>query len=90
MLTQVQQLKLALFTNGMVITPEARRQIAGEPGRPLTFADYASTSSIFMELEGRISVNVRAWGRKSARAGRQTTCYVPPAALSMKPAGDAA
>jgi radical SAM superfamily enzyme YgiQ (UPF0313 family) len=59
MLTPVQRLKLALFTEGMIVTPEARRQISGtgEHGRPLTLADYASTSGISMELEGRIWVN---------------------------------
>jgi radical SAM family protein len=59
MLTPVQQLKLALFTDGMVVTPEARRQISGEGenASPLTLADYASTSGISMELEGRIWVN---------------------------------
>lgn len=58
MLTPVQRLKLALFTDGMVVTPEARRLISGERGRPLTLADYASTSGISMELEGRVWVNV--------------------------------
>src|SRR5688572_22211452 len=59
MLTPVQRLKLALFTDGVVVTPEARRQISGEGkhGRPLTLADYASTSGISMELDGRIWVN---------------------------------
>jgi hypothetical protein len=57
MLTPIQQLKLALFTNGMVVTPEARRQISGEQSRPLTLADYASTSGISMELEGHVWVN---------------------------------
>ena len=59
MLTPVQSLKLALFTEGLVATPEARLQISGgvENGRPLTLADYASTSGISMELEGQIWVN---------------------------------
>lgn len=59
MLTPVQRLKLALFTDGVVVTPEARRQISGEGkhGRPLTLADYASASGISMELDGRIWVN---------------------------------
>jgi hypothetical protein len=59
MLTPVQRLKLSLFTEGMVATPEARRRISGgdDHGRPLTLADYASTSGISMELEGGIWVN---------------------------------
>ena len=59
MLSPVQHLKLALFTEGLTATPEARRQMAGgdEGGRPLTLADYASTSGISMELEGSIWVN---------------------------------
>lgn len=59
MLSPVQRLKLALFTEGLTATPEARRQMAGGDGgqRPLTLADYASTSGISMELEGSIWVN---------------------------------
>ena len=59
MLTPVQHLKLALFTDGMLVAPEARRQTsgAGEHGRPLTLADYAATSGNAMELEGRIWAN---------------------------------
>jgi hypothetical protein len=59
MLNPLQRLKLALFTEGMVASPEARRQISGqdEGGRPLTLADYASTSGVSLELEGQIWVN---------------------------------
>lgn len=58
MLTPVQRLKLDLFTEGLVLTAEARRELsAGEEHRPLTLADYASTSGISIELEGGIWVN---------------------------------
>jgi hypothetical protein len=59
MLKPVQRLKLALFTEGMVASAEARRQMSGEGDqkRPLTLADYASTSGISLELEGGIWVN---------------------------------
>lgn len=59
MLSPVQHLKLALFTEGLTATPEARREISGGEGQghPLTLADYASTSGISLELEGEIWVN---------------------------------
>jgi hypothetical protein len=57
-LTAVQRLKLDLFTEGLTATDEARRELsAGEERRPLTLADYASTSGISIELEGGIWVN---------------------------------
>ncbi len=58
MLTPTQKLKVALMTDGMAVSPEARAVLAGESGtRPLTLADYASTSGIALELEGHIWVN---------------------------------
>ena len=47
-----------LMTDGMSVTDAARRELAGgDEGRPLTLADYASTSGISLELEGEIWVN---------------------------------
>jgi Radical SAM superfamily len=57
-LTPVQRLKLALFTDGLATSTAARRELSGgEERRPLTLADYASTSGISIELEGGIWVN---------------------------------
>ncbi|HXO40254.1 MAG TPA: radical SAM protein, partial [Thermoanaerobaculia bacterium] len=57
MLTPVQRLKLALFTDGLAASDAARRELSAGEGRPLTLADYASTSGISIELEGGIWVN---------------------------------
>ena len=58
MLTQEQRLKLHLLTDGLCVTPAARKELSGADGtRPLTMADYASTSGIALELEGDIWVN---------------------------------
>ncbi len=58
MLTPTQKLKIGLMTDGMTVSSAARAKLAGEDGlRPLTLADYASTSGIAMELEGEIWVN---------------------------------
>ncbi|HVT60399.1 MAG TPA: radical SAM protein [Thermoanaerobaculia bacterium] len=57
MLSPVQRLKIALFTEGMTVSVEASRQLGAGEERPLTLADYASTSGISMELEGEIWVN---------------------------------
>lgn len=59
MLTPVQRLKIALFAEGLVASPAARRQICGDGTRPkpLTLADYASTSGLSLELEGGVWVN---------------------------------
>jgi hypothetical protein len=57
-LTPVQRLKLDLFTEGLTLSEAARRELcAGEERRPLTLADYASTSGISIELPGGIWVN---------------------------------
>jgi len=58
MLTSVQRLKLELMSHGMAVAPDAQEELSGrESHRPLTLADYASTSGIALELEGRIWVN---------------------------------
>ncbi len=59
MLTPIQRLKIRLMTEGMALTPEARAQLSGggDGHRPLTLADYASTSGIAMELEHGVWVN---------------------------------
>lgn len=58
MLTPVQSLKLDLMTDGISVSAAARREMSGgDEGRPLTLADYASTSGISLELDGEIWVN---------------------------------
>lgn len=58
MLSPIERLKIDLMTDGMSVTDAARRELAGgDEGRPLTLADYASTSGISLELEGEIWVN---------------------------------
>ncbi len=58
MLTSIQRLKIRLMTDGVAVSNAARAVLAGENGtRPLTLADYASTSGIAMELEEQIWVN---------------------------------
>lgn len=58
MIDRIQKLKIELMTHGMSVSAEAREVLAGKEGhRPLTLADYASTSGISMELEGQIWVN---------------------------------
>ena len=58
MLTPVQQLKVVLFTEGIAVSQAAQTRLAGADGtRPLTLADYASTSGITLRLEGEVWVN---------------------------------
>ena len=57
MLKEVERAKIELMTFGMGVSENARRTIEGYEKRPLTLADYASTSGISMELEGGIWVN---------------------------------
>ncbi len=57
MLNQKELLKIELMTRGMTVSDSARKAIEGDEKRPLTLADYASTSGISMELEDRIWVN---------------------------------
>jgi hypothetical protein len=54
----MQRLKLDLLTDGISVMPSARKELSGADGtRPLTMADYASTSGIALQLEGDIWVN---------------------------------
>lgn len=58
MLSSIQRLKIDLMTDGMSVSDAARREMTGgEESRPLTLADYASTSGISLELEGEVWVN---------------------------------
>lgn len=58
MLTSIQRLKIELMTDGLAVSDAAREELsAHEEHRPLTLADYATTSGISMELGGRIWVN---------------------------------
>ena len=58
MLKSVERLKLELMAEGIDVSIEARESIMG-PGmlKPLTLADYASTSGIGLRLEDNIWVN---------------------------------
>lgn len=57
-LTTEQRLKIDLMTHGMSISRSARSALMGDEGlRPLTLADYASTSGIALEIGGNIWVN---------------------------------
>jgi len=59
MLTTIERLKFALLAEGMRITRAARTHLAGSNGtRPLSLADYATTSGIPLRLPGDIWVNV--------------------------------
>jgi hypothetical protein len=58
MLSPLQRLKIRLMVEGITVTPAARGLLSGRDGcRPLTLADYASTSGIAMELDGAVWVN---------------------------------
>jgi hypothetical protein len=58
MLRPVERLKLQLMTDGIEVSPAAAEALAGfEHEKPLTLADYASTTGIALELEGEIWVN---------------------------------
>ena len=60
MLTYVERLKLRLLDTGLAISPNAREFIdEHNEGRPLTPADYASTSGVILQLDGEIWVNAR-------------------------------
>lgn len=54
MLKPIQRLKLELMTEGLAVSPEARDSFRN---RPLTLADYATTSGISLKLEDDIWVN---------------------------------
>ncbi len=57
MLTELEQIKIGLMTRGMKVSETAREAIEGNEKRPLTLADYASTSGISMELDDEVWVN---------------------------------
>lgn len=57
-LTDAEQLKFRLFAEGLQITPRAQDRIDAANGdRPMTPADYASTSGIILALEDEVWVN---------------------------------
>ncbi len=57
MLKEVELVKIGLMTFGMNISETARKIIEGDEKRPLTLADYASTSGLSTELDKDIWVN---------------------------------
>lgn len=58
MLRPVERLKIELLTHGMTVSPAAAEALSGfERGKPLTLADYASTTGIALELDRGIWVN---------------------------------
>lgn len=58
MLKPVERLKVELMTHGMAVSASAAEALSGfGREKPLTLADYASTSGIALELEGGIWVN---------------------------------
>lgn len=58
LLSELEMLKLRLLNEGLTISAPARRRLAGDDGlRPLTAADYASTSGVALRLGDRIWVN---------------------------------
>lgn len=64
MLTRTQRLKLELLADGMTLSGAARARLTEEAdGRPLTLAEYATTSGIPLRLAGDIWVNtpIRNW-----------------------------
>jgi hypothetical protein len=57
-LTTAEHLKFRLLSNGLAITPEAQEYIDGHnAGRPMTPADYASTSGVILALDDDVWVN---------------------------------
>ena len=58
MLSPSEHLKVELMTHGLTITEEASHVLKGQNGtRPMTLADYASTSGITLEIDSDIWVN---------------------------------
>lgn len=57
MLRDIERAKIELMTYGMNVSEPARKTIGGNEKRPLTLADYASTSGISMVLGENIWVN---------------------------------
>jgi hypothetical protein len=59
MLNPIEHLKFELLAGGMRLTEDARERLTGSNRtRPLTLADYATTSGIPLRLPGNIWVNV--------------------------------
>lgn len=57
-MTVAERMKFALFSDGLMISEEAKAFIMTPYGeRPLTFADYASTSGVSLVLEDDVWVN---------------------------------
>jgi hypothetical protein len=57
-LSQVQRLKIDLLTQGVAVSTAAREALMRRDGlRPLTLAEYASTSGIVLELDDDVWVN---------------------------------
>lgn len=57
-ITSVERLKFALLAEGLTITARALHYVNDRnEGRALTPADYASTSGVILELDGRVWVN---------------------------------
>src|SRR3989344_8642680 len=57
MLRDIERAKIELMTYGMNVSETARKAIGGDEQRPLTLADYASTSGISMVLGDNVWVN---------------------------------
>ena len=57
MLKEIERAKIELMTYGMNVSETARKAIGGDEQRPLTLADYASTSGISMVLGDNVWVN---------------------------------
>lgn len=57
MLKVIERLKLELMTDGIEVSPAAADALSSNQSKPLTLADYASTSGIALELEGQIWLN---------------------------------
>lgn len=59
MLEAIQRLKIDVMTHGLAISAAAREEMQGTGAkpRPLTLADYASTSGVSIRLDGEVWVN---------------------------------
>lgn len=57
MLKDAEILKIELFAKGMKITPKAKKVFTENKKRPITLAEYSTTSGIPLKLEGNIWVN---------------------------------
>jgi hypothetical protein len=57
-LSLAERVKLLLMTEGVTVTSRAREELSlHQPDRPLTLAEYATTSGITLSLEGEVWVN---------------------------------